>query len=106
MGAAEQRSSMPAEEQPEEQPEEHRPGRRPGRGGRPAARCVTARRGAVAAVGGAVVVDLALWAALPDTFAQLPTAFWVMAALALAVDARPYVIANRRASSVILPSIC
>ncbi|MFI7546305.1 putative bifunctional diguanylate cyclase/phosphodiesterase [Actinoplanes sp. NPDC049599] len=67
---------------------------------------VTARRGAVTAVGGAAIVDLGLWAAMPGTFEELPTAFWVMAVLALAVDARPYVVANRRASSVILPSIC
>lgn len=83
MGAAEQRSSMPG-----------------------VRRAVVARRGAVAAVGGAVVVDAMLWALFSDTFAVLPTAFWVMAALALAVDARPYVVANRRASSIILPSIC
>ncbi|AGZ45651.1 Signaling protein ykoW [Actinoplanes friuliensis DSM 7358] len=71
-----------------------------------AARSVTARRGAVVAVGGALLVDLALWGVMPDVFAELPTGFWVMAVLALAVDARPYVVANRRASSVILPSIC
>jgi diguanylate cyclase (GGDEF)-like protein len=130
MGAAPQRSSMPGDEQPAGEPitdvravdgpldhaapSRERPdrrsrgwwrrrpaGRRPGK-----ARSVTARRGAVTAVGGAVVVDLGLWAAMPGTFEELPTAFWVMAVLALAVDARPYVVANRRASSVILPSIC
>jgi diguanylate cyclase (GGDEF)-like protein len=136
MGAAQQRSSMPGEEQPAGEPtadartaggspDHPSPGgdargpRSPGRRSlgrrlsrrppvsRPAgARSVTARRGAVTAVGGAVVVDLALWAARPDTFEDLPTAFWVMAVLALAVDARPYVVADRRASSVILPSIC
>ncbi|MEV4707125.1 EAL domain-containing protein [Actinoplanes sp. NPDC049316] len=83
MGAAQQRSSMP--------------------GGR---QSVVARRGAFAAVGGAVAVDAVLWALFPGRFAELPTAFWVMAVLALAVDGRPYVVANRRASSVILPSIC
>jgi diguanylate cyclase (GGDEF)-like protein len=67
---------------------------------------VTARRGAVTAVGGALLVDFVLWLTSARTFENLPTAFWVMAALALAVDARPYVVANRRASSVILPSIC
>ncbi|GAA3340009.1 cyclic Di-GMP phosphodiesterase RmdB [Amorphoplanes nipponensis] len=77
-----------------------------GRRARPARGPVTARRGAVAAVGGAIAVDLGLWAVTPNTFERLPAAFWVMAALALAVDARPYVVANRRASSVILPSIC
>ncbi|BCJ54558.1 hypothetical protein Asp14428_60330 [Actinoplanes sp. NBRC 14428] len=83
MGAAQQRSSMPD-------------------GGR----AVEARQGAVVAVGGAIAVDAALWVLFPRTFAELPTAFWVMAALALAVDARPYVVAGRRAGSVILPSIC
>ncbi|WP_305782979.1 putative bifunctional diguanylate cyclase/phosphodiesterase [Symbioplanes lichenis] len=65
-----------------------------------------ARRGTVVAVGCAVIADGALWAVFPRTFAALPPAFWVMAALALAVDTRPYVLANRRVSSVVLPSIC
>ena len=137
MGAAQQRSSMPGEEQPAGEPttvaraaasslDPASPGRDltgPGSPGRrlkrwrlglgrspvvrpPAVRSVTARRGAVTAVGGAVLVDLVLWATHPGTFTDLPTAFWVMAALALAVDARPYVVAGRRAGSVILPSIC
>ncbi|GIE53026.1 GGDEF-domain containing protein [Amorphoplanes nipponensis] len=132
MGAAQQRSSMPGEEQRAGEPaadvpvapgslDHASPGRRSAgrtkRGWRPrrsrrgtarppGARSVTARRGAVAAVGGAIAVDLGLWAVTPNTFERLPAAFWVMAALALAVDARPYVVANRRASSVILPSIC
>jgi diguanylate cyclase (GGDEF)-like protein len=55
---------------------------------------------------GAALVDLVLWLCARETFAVLPAAFWLMAALAVAVDARPYVLANRRASSVILPSIC
>ncbi|GLY03665.1 MULTISPECIES: bifunctional diguanylate cyclase/phosphodiesterase [Actinoplanes] len=50
--------------------------------------------------------DLLLWAAHSASFAGLPTAFWAMAALALVVDARPYVVPGRRASAVILPSIC
>ena len=54
----------------------------------------------------AAVVDAVLWALQPETFAQLPAAYWLMAVLAIVVDARPYVVANRRASSVILPSIC
>ncbi|MEV4638676.1 EAL domain-containing protein [Actinoplanes sp. NPDC049548] len=83
MGAAQQRSAMPG-----------------------VRRAVVARQGVVAAVGGALMVDAALWLLFPGMFAELPTAFWVMAALALAVDARPYVVANRRASSIILPSIC
>ncbi|MFC6611087.1 putative bifunctional diguanylate cyclase/phosphodiesterase [Amorphoplanes digitatis] len=73
---------------------------------RDAGRSASVRRGAVVAVGGALLVDLALWGARPGVFAELPTEFWVMALLALAVDARPYVVAGRRASSVILPSIC
>ena len=54
----------------------------------------------------AATFDALIWLAAPDTFAALPSAFWVMGALAVAVDARPYLVANRRASSVILPSIC
>jgi diguanylate cyclase (GGDEF)-like protein len=54
----------------------------------------------------AALADALLWGAAPGSFARLPAAYWVMAVLALAVDARPYVVANRRASSVILPSIC
>jgi diguanylate cyclase (GGDEF)-like protein len=54
----------------------------------------------------AAVADTVLWASAPGSFARLPAAYWVMAALAIVVDARPYVVANRRASSVILPSIC
>jgi diguanylate cyclase len=55
---------------------------------------------------GAALCDLVLWAVSRETFAGLPPAFWVMGGLALVVDARPYVVANRRASSVILPSSC
>jgi diguanylate cyclase (GGDEF)-like protein len=77
-----------------------------GRGRARSSRSAAARRGAVAAVGGAIIVDLGLWTTMPDTFEELPTAFWVMAVLALAVDARPYVVADRRAGSVVLPSIC
>jgi hypothetical protein len=51
-------------------------------------------------------VDAVLWACTRDTFADLPKAYWLMALLAVVVDARPYVVPNRRASSVILPSIC
>ena len=63
-------------------------------------------RGIVFSVVGVALVDGALWLALPRAFAGLPAAFWVMALLALAVDVRPYLVASRRASSVILPSIC
>ena len=36
----------------------------------------------------------------------LPPAFWPTALLAVLVDARPYLVPGRRASAVILPSIC
>ncbi|BFU42771.1 putative bifunctional diguanylate cyclase/phosphodiesterase [Krasilnikovia sp. MM14-A1004] len=63
-------------------------------------------RGILVTAAGTVVVDGALWMVAEDTFAALPPAYWAMAVLAVAVDARPYVLANRRASSVVLPSIC
>jgi diguanylate cyclase (GGDEF)-like protein len=64
------------------------------------------RRGtAVTAALAMIAVGIA-WATAPGTFVTLPGPFWVMAALAVAVDARPYVVPGRRASSVILPSIC
>ena len=53
-----------------------------------------------------MVADGVLWVSARDTFGELPTAYWLMGVLAVVVDARPYVVANRRASSVILPSIC
>ncbi|MDP9819820.1 diguanylate cyclase (GGDEF)-like protein [Spirilliplanes yamanashiensis] len=43
------------------------------------------------------------WAGWP---VKLPAAFWVMAALAVAVDARPHPTTRRRAGSVVLPSVC
>ncbi|MET3429130.1 diguanylate cyclase (GGDEF)-like protein [Actinoplanes tereljensis] len=64
------------------------------------------RRAVVVTAGTAILADLVLWACAPGTFAALPGAYWLMAALAVVVDARPYVLADRRASSVILPSIC
>ncbi|GAA0479601.1 hypothetical protein Aca07nite_62410 [Actinoplanes capillaceus] len=47
-------------------------------------------------------------AAVPLIWASggLPPAFWTMAVLAVVVDVRPYVVPGRRASAVILPSIC
>jgi diguanylate cyclase (GGDEF)-like protein len=69
-------------------------------------RAVERRRALVVTAGAAVLVDALLWGLGWRTFAGLPGAFWLMAALALVVDARPYVLADRRASSVILPSIC
>jgi len=64
------------------------------------------RRALVVTAGAAVVVDAGLWGFGAGTFAGLPGAYWLMALLAVVVDARPYVLADRRASSVILPSIC
>ena len=64
------------------------------------------RRFLVVTAIGAAVADSTLWVTARETFAGLPAAYWVMALLALVVDARPYVVANRRSSSVILPSIC
>jgi diguanylate cyclase (GGDEF)-like protein len=64
------------------------------------------RRAAIVTGALAAVVDAVLCGAGRDTFAILPTAYWVMAGLAVLVDARPYVVAGRRASSVVLPSIC
>src|SRR3954468_2414562 len=55
---------------------------------------------------GVITADAVLWLSARHTFAELPAAYWVMGLLAVGVDARPYVVANRRASSVILPAIC
>jgi len=52
------------------------------------------------------VADGLLWVFQYETFQTLPSAYWLMAFLAVLVDARPYVVANRRVTSVILPSIC
>jgi diguanylate cyclase len=82
MGAAAQRSSLPDRSRP------------------------PAWREILVSAGTAALVDCTLRFALPGAFGALPRAFWVMAALAVLVDARPYVVANRRASSVVLPSIC
>jgi diguanylate cyclase len=59
-------------------------------------------------VSGVVVagVDAVLWITGRGSFSGLPSAYWVMAALAVLVDSRPYVVADRRTSAVILPSIC
>jgi diguanylate cyclase (GGDEF)-like protein len=108
MGAAQQRSSMPGQPVPGQpvpgQPVPGQPDRAAGHSHRWPA--VPAWRGIVVSATGAAMVDWALWLTLPGTFAALPRAFWVLAVLALLVDARPYVVANRRASSVVLPSIC
>ncbi|HET9517079.1 MAG TPA: GGDEF-domain containing protein, partial [Actinoplanes sp.] len=65
-----------------------------------------ARRGTACTAALATVVVATLWAVAPAATAQLPAAFWVLAGVAVVVDARPYVLPGRRASSVILPSIC
>jgi diguanylate cyclase (GGDEF)-like protein len=53
-----------------------------------------------------VAADAILWATGRASFTGLPSAYWVMAAMAVLVDGRPYVVADRRTSAVILPSIC
>ncbi len=83
---------------------DRRVGHRPNRGG---AISGARRRRALLVTGVlAVAVDGLLWAFEQEKFEALPGAFWLMALLAVVVDVRPYVVANRRASSVILPSIC
>ncbi|MGN9915188.1 putative bifunctional diguanylate cyclase/phosphodiesterase [Micromonospora palomenae] len=60
----------------------------------------------------AVVVGLALLVSalpligLPDRLPRLPAAFWAMAALAVACDARPFVPPGRRHTSAVFPSTC
>jgi len=67
---------------------------------------VERRRGLVVTVLLAAVADAVLWGVDADVFRELPAAYWLMATLALVVDVRPYVLADRRSSSVILPSVC
>ncbi|MFF5171370.1 putative bifunctional diguanylate cyclase/phosphodiesterase [Micromonospora sp. NPDC000089] len=43
---------------------------------------------------------------LPDRLPDLPPAFWAMAALAVACDARPFVPPGRRQTSAVFPSTC
>ncbi|BAL92358.1 putative diguanylate cyclase/phosphodiesterase [Actinoplanes missouriensis 431] len=64
------------------------------------------RRTIIVTTIGSIAGGLILWAADPGAFAGLPAAFWVMAVLALIADARPYLVPGRRASAIILPSIC
>src|SRR6185312_4968006 len=54
------------------------------------------RRALVVTAGAAVLVDAGLWGCTPGTFGGLPGAYWLMAVLAVVVDARPYVLADRR----------
>ncbi|MDM4722868.1 bifunctional diguanylate cyclase/phosphodiesterase [Micromonospora sp. WMMA1363] len=44
--------------------------------------------------------------ALADQVSRLPAAFWTMAVLAVACDARPFVPPGRRQSSAVFPSTC
>ncbi|RKN49426.1 EAL domain-containing protein [Micromonospora endolithica] len=69
---------------------------------------VTARFSAFVAVvlGAAVLVSAGPLLALPGRFDELPAAFWTMAALAVACDARPFVPPGRRESSAVFPSTC
>ncbi|MFG1672843.1 putative bifunctional diguanylate cyclase/phosphodiesterase [Micromonospora sp. NPDC049282] len=60
--------------------------------------------GAVGAV--AVLVSAGPLAALPGRLTELPVAFWTMATLAVACDARPFVPPGRRQTSALFPSTC
>ncbi|MCW3844071.1 EAL domain-containing protein [Micromonospora yasonensis] len=63
--------------------------------------------GFVVAVGVlAVVFSAGPLAGLPARLADLPLAFWTMAALAVACDARPFVPPGRRETSAVFPSTC
>ncbi|WP_438872826.1 putative bifunctional diguanylate cyclase/phosphodiesterase [Paractinoplanes hotanensis] len=73
---------------------------------RPAVRAGRRRRALLVTAVAVGVVDALLWIFQRDAFAGLPSAYWLMGFLAVVVDARPYLVTNRRASSVILPSIC
>ncbi|SCL52371.1 diguanylate cyclase (GGDEF) domain-containing protein [Micromonospora citrea] len=54
----------------------------------------------------AVLVCVRPLLALPDALPELPAAFWVMAALAVGCDARPFVPPGRRQTSAVFPSTC
>ncbi|MFG2108227.1 EAL domain-containing protein [Micromonospora chersina] len=54
----------------------------------------------------ALLVSAGPLAALPDELPHLPAAFWTMAALAIACDARPFVPPGRRQTSAVFPSTC
>ncbi|WP_422734107.1 EAL domain-containing protein [Micromonospora sp. WMMD558] len=59
----------------------------------------------------AVIAVAALVSAAPlltftDQVSRLPAAFWTMAVLAVACDARPFVAPGRRQSSAVFPSTC
>jgi diguanylate cyclase (GGDEF)-like protein len=61
-------------------------------------------------VGAVITVAVLLCAApisrLPEQLPDLPTAFWVMAALAVLCDYRPFAPPGPRQSSAVFPSIC
>ncbi|MFI6824053.1 putative bifunctional diguanylate cyclase/phosphodiesterase [Micromonospora sp. NPDC050187] len=61
-------------------------------------------------VGATVVLAVGLTAgplvSLPGDLATLPGAFWIMAALAVVCDARPFVPPGQRHTSAVFPSIC
>ncbi|GIF52428.1 diguanylate cyclase (GGDEF)-like protein [Asanoa ferruginea] len=54
----------------------------------------------------AVVVSAASISRLPEQLPDLPTAFWLMAALAVLCDYRPFAPPGPRQSSAVFPSIC
>ncbi|WP_089156898.1 bifunctional diguanylate cyclase/phosphodiesterase [Micromonospora sp. NBS 11-29] len=63
--------------------------------------------GFVAVVGVlALLVSVGPLVALPGRLTELPVAFWTMAALAVACDARPFVPPGRRQTSAVFPSTC
>ncbi|KKK07855.1 bifunctional diguanylate cyclase/phosphodiesterase [Micromonospora sp. HK10] len=63
--------------------------------------------GFVVAVGVlAVLVSAGPLAGLPGRLSAMPAAFWTMAALAVACDARPFLPPGRRAGSAVFPSTC
>ncbi|TCB95602.1 EAL domain-containing protein [Micromonospora zingiberis] len=64
----------------------------------------TAFVGGVLAV--AVLVSASALVSLGTTLPELPVAFWTMAVLAVACDARPFVPPGRRQSSAVYPSSC
>ena len=54
----------------------------------------------------ALAVAPSRWPGCPQQLPDLPAAFWVMAALAVICDARPFAPPGRRQSSAVFPSIC
>lgn len=57
-------------------------------------------------VGVAALASAVLLMSGPDRARHLPAAFWVMAALAVVCDARPFTPPGRRHSVAVLPSVC